>query len=79
MNMKHEKMIPDFGDSYFLIKFMEKRKRGLYDFTVKKNVLPLILYRILGKTSLRRACIWYKGNIARYLAENIRTPGNVQR
>ena len=25
VNMKHEKRILDFGDSYFLIKFMEKK------------------------------------------------------
>ena len=65
---RHEKLILDFGDSYFLIKFMEKRMKEVYDFTVKNNVLPLVLYRILGKTSMRRAGIWYDGNIARYLA-----------
>ena len=65
---RHEKLILDFGDSYFLIKFMEKRMKEVYDFMVKNNVLPLVLYRILGKTSMRRAGIWYEGNIARYLA-----------
>ncbi|EQD68789.1 transposase (IS4), partial [mine drainage metagenome] len=67
VKMKHEKLILDFGDSYFLIKFMEKRMKDVYDFTVKNNVLPLILYRILGKNSMRRAGVWYEGNIARYL------------
>jgi hypothetical protein len=68
VSMKHEKLILDFGDSYFLIKFMEKRMKDVYDFTLKNNILPLMLYRILGKTSMRRAGIWYEGNIARYLA-----------
>lgn len=70
--MKREKLILDFGDSYFLIKFMERRMKSLCDFTLNKRMLPLILYRVLCKTSMRRAGILYEGNIARYL-----TPGDM--
>ena len=42
--------------------------KDVYDFALKNNVLPLMLYRILGKTSTRRVGIWYEGNIARYLS-----------
>ncbi len=69
--IKPEKLILDFGDSYFLIKFMESRMKDVYDFAVKNSALPLILYRILGKTGMRRAGIWYEGNIARYLAPGV--------
>ncbi|EQD79397.1 transposase (IS4), partial [mine drainage metagenome] len=68
MKMKQEKLILDFGDSYFLIMFMQSRMKELYDFAVKSNVLPLVLYRILGKTGMRRANVWHDGNIAKYLA-----------
>ena len=69
--IKPEKLILDFGDSYFLIRFMESRMKEVYDFAVKNSVLPLILYRILGKTGMRRAGIWHEGNIARYLAPGV--------
>ena len=42
--------------------------KDVYDFALKNNVLPLMLYRTLGKTSVRRADIWYEDNIARYIS-----------
>jgi hypothetical protein len=68
VTMKHEKLILDFGDAYFLVKFMENRMKDVYDFALKNGILPLILYRILGKTSMRRARTWYEDSITRYLS-----------
>ncbi len=65
---KKEKMILDFGDSFFVMKFMEKHMEDVYAFAKDNGALPLILYRILRKASMRRAEIWYEGNIARYIA-----------
>lgn len=62
-----EKMILDFGDSFFLMSFMQSRLREVYDFAKQNGALSLIWYRILGKASMRRAQIWYEGNIARHL------------
>ncbi|MCL4332397.1 MAG: hypothetical protein M1148_03145 [Candidatus Thermoplasmatota archaeon] len=54
LNFLITKLILDFGGSNFLIKFVEKRMKDVCEFTVKNNVLPLILYRIPGETSMRR-------------------------
>jgi len=40
----------------------------VYAFAKENSALPLILYRILKKASMRRAEIWHEGNIARYIA-----------
>ena len=61
-------MILDFGDSFFLLSFMQSRLREVYDFGKENDALPLLLYKILGKTSMRRAQTWHEGNIARYLS-----------
>ena len=61
-------MILDFGDSFFLLSFMQTRLREVYDFANENGALSLMLYKILRKTSMRRAQIWYEGNIARYIS-----------
>jgi Transposase len=68
VTMNHEKLILDFGDAYSLIRFMENRMKDVYDFALKNGILPLILYRILGKTSMRRGKQWYEDSITRYLS-----------
>ena len=64
----HEKMILDFGDSYFVTKYMEKNMSDVYDFASKSGVLPLILFKTIRKASMRRAEIWHDGNVAKYIA-----------
>lgn len=71
--MKPESMILDFGDSYLLIKYMEKHMKDVYEYMKMSGCLPFVLFRILKKAGMRRAHIWHEGNAARYLA-----PGNLQ-
>jgi hypothetical protein len=64
----HEKMVLDFGDKYFITKYMEKNMSDLYDFANKSGVLPLILFKTIRKASMRRTAIWHDGNVGRYIA-----------
>ena len=61
---EQEKMILDFGDSYFLMKFMEKEMTDIYNYLKKTGALSSVLYRILNKSAMRRAKTWQDGNIA---------------
>ena len=47
---------------------MQENLNEIYSFLKENNALSLVLYKILGKGSMRRAHAWYDGNIVRYLA-----------
>ena len=67
VRIDQERMILDFGDSYLLMKFMEKEMKDVYEYLRKTGALPHVLYRILKKDAMRRARAWQDGNIAKLL------------
>ena len=63
-----EKLILDFGDSYFLVRFMESNMKDLYSYLLANGLLPLVLFRLTNRSGMSHAQPWYEGNVARYLA-----------
>jgi len=72
---KPEKLILDFGDSYFIKEFLEKIKFSeLIEkvFEDKKNfLLSLINYRLCYPSAMRFSKIWFEGNYAKICYPNV--------
>ncbi|MDG6931011.1 MAG: transposase [Nitrososphaerota archaeon] len=71
-NVEEEKLILDFGDTFFLSKFMEKHMNELYTYISHNGLLPLVLFRLTTRSGLNHARIWHDGNVARFM-----TPGDL--
>ena len=70
-----ERLILDFGDSYFLSEMLERNGfKALVKSTFKDmadTVMSLILYRTLQQGANRYAQIWWEGSYARLLYPNV--------
>ncbi|MGC8700210.1 MAG: transposase [Thermoplasmata archaeon] len=58
-----EKMILDFGDTFFLLEYMKSRMPDEYEFMKQfKGLIPLVLYKIVHSGAMNNARIWAEGN-----------------
>ncbi len=60
---RKEKLILDFGDTYFLNQFINRVT--FFENLKKEMFLPLIFYRLCYPSAMRYARMWYEGNIVR--------------
>ena len=60
---RREKLILDFGDTYFLNQFINRVT--FFENLKKEMFLPLIFYRLCYPSAMRYARMWYEGNIVR--------------
>lgn len=70
-----EKLILDFGDTYLLYEFMKKTNLATLLERVfgkeTKRLLSLIFYRMLHPSAMIYAKVWYEGNAARFLFNDV--------
>ena len=62
---RREKLILDFGDTYFLNQFINRVT--FFENLKKEMFLALIFYRLCYPSAMRYARMWYEGNIVRKL------------
>lgn len=63
-----EKVVLDFGDSYFLSEFIKSTNiYGLLEELKHKELMPLLIYRLCNQSAMRNCSLWSEGNYIKYL------------